>query len=246
MRPGIDATSSGDAKRGRAPEWTADRLSRGSLRTLRIALREITETLARELAHPTDTVPEWSAAEWALARAVAAIHGISPLLGETLRWSGPPTWTGFLAEQRSRTAERFLHIRGLLQQLGSEAARSGIALLPLKGAALHALGIYRPGERPMADLDLLVRPDECQGAAELLSRLDFLETHRTWKHRVFARSSDIAPEALGEGAHNGIKIELHSRVAEALPRRAVDISAIVFPKRLEAGLNAYPSNSALL
>lgn len=246
MHSGIDATSSCDGETGRFCEWTADRLSPGSLRTLRLALRKITEALAEELTHPTDTVPDWSAAEWAVARAVAAIHGISPLLAETLRWPGPLTWTGFLAEQRSRTAERFVHIRELLQQLESEARGCGIALVPLKGAALHALGIYCPGERPMADLDLLVRPDQSQSAAELLSRLGFLETHRTWRHWVFARCSDAAPEALGEGAQNAIKIELHSKVAEPLPRRVVDISGIVFPKRLQPGLNAYPSNTALL
>jgi hypothetical protein len=231
---------------GGPTDWAADRLSRRSLRSLQLALRNTTEVLASELAHPTETVPEWSAAEWAIARAVAAIHGVSPLLAETLRWSGPAAWMGFLAEQRSRTAERFGRIRELLYRVGSDAQRAGIALVPLKGAALHALGIYCPGDRPMADVDLLVQPDQSQGAAELLAALGFLETYRNFKHRVFARSSDAAPEALGEGAHNGIKIELHCRVAEALPRRVVDVSEIVFPRRLQPGLNAYPSETALL
>lgn len=246
MDTAIGVTFSCDQEAGRFPEWTAERLSARSLRTLRLALRETTERLASELSHPAAAAPQWSDAEWAVARAVAAIHGVSPLLDGTLRWRGPPGWMEFLSEQRSRTAGRFQQMRELLQRIDSGAQRAGIALVPLKGAALHAQGIYGPGTRPMADLDLLVKPDQSQSTAELLAGLGFFETHRTWKHRAFARCSEPVPEALGEGAHNGLKIELHCRVAEPLPRRLVDISGSVFPRRLQPGLNAYPSKTALL
>ena len=46
-------------------------------------------------------------------------------------------------------------------------ARPGIALVPLKGAALHAMGIYAAGERPMADVDLLVREEQSPRATEI-------------------------------------------------------------------------------
>lgn len=231
---------------GCSMDWTSDRPSGRSLRKLQLALREITEVLAMELARSTDVAPSWSAAEWAVARAVAAIHGVSPLLAGTLRWRGPAAWTEFLAEQRSRTAERFGHMRELLGPIESLARRSGIALVPLKGAALHALGIYAPGERPMADLDLLARPEQSERAAELLAAIGFFETHRTWKHRVFARRNDARPQALGEDAYNGIKIELHCRLAEALPHRIVDISSVVLQRGIEPGLNTYPSRTVLL
>jgi hypothetical protein len=246
MQTATDLTSTRDQQPSGFAEWTVDPLSHGALRTLRLALRTITEALAGELAHPTDAAPQWSPVEWAVARAVAAIHGVSPLLAETLRWPGPAPWLKFLAEQRSRTAARFGRILELLNQLGSDARRASIALVPLKGAALHALGVYRPGARPMADVDVLVQPDQADSAAKLLAACGFLETHQNWKHRVFARSSDAAPEALGEGAHNGIKIELHCRIAEALPRRVVDVSAVIFSRRLQPGLNPYPSRTALL
>jgi len=246
MHAATDVTFTRDQQPNGFAEWTVDPLNPRALRMLRLALQTITEALAGQLAHPTEVTPEWSPVEWAVARAVAAIHGVSPLLAETLRWPGPAPWMKFLAEQRSRTAARFGRIRELLNRLGSDAQRAGIALVPLKGAALHALGIYRPGARPMADVDLLVQPDQADSAAKLLAACGFLETHQTWKHCVFARSSDAAPEALGEGAHNGIKIELHCRIAEALPRRVVDVSEIVFSKRLQPGLNPYPSRAALL
>jgi hypothetical protein len=49
----------------------------------------------------------------------------------------------------------------------------GVALVALKGAALHAQGIYSAGERPMADLDLLVSEDNMARATELLTELGF-------------------------------------------------------------------------
>ncbi len=56
--------------------------------TLQTTLRRLTETLAIEVARPSATAPDWSDSEWLLARAVAAIHGISPLLSRSLRWRG--------------------------------------------------------------------------------------------------------------------------------------------------------------
>jgi hypothetical protein len=227
-------------------EWTAERPSRRSLTALHLSLHKITEVLAHELGSPTAAVPEWSDTEWAVARAVAAIHGVSPLLAGALRWQGPAGWRQFLVEQKVHTAKRFLRIQELLQLIDGHARRAGLALVPLKGAALHASGIYLPGERPMADLDLLVPEAQCAAASQILAELGYRETPRTWKHQIFERPGVESPAALGEHADNAIQIELHCHIREILPLRAVDISAIVFPQRAEPGLNAYPSHAALL
>lgn len=227
-------------------EWTADRPSRRSLKALHLTLQKITEVLAHELGSPTAAAPEWSETEWAVARAVAAIHGVSPLLAEALRWQGPAGWRQFLVEQKTHTAKRFLRIQELLELIDGHARRDGLALVPLKGAALHASGIYVPGERPMADLDLLVEEAQLAPAVRRLTELGFRETSRTWKHRVFELDADHAPAALGEHASNGIKIELHHRVREILPLRAVDLSQVVWPEPPRPGLNSYPSKAALL
>jgi hypothetical protein len=62
------------------------------LSALQAQLRTITETLANELARPGTAAPAWSETQWLLARAVATIHGISPLLARSLRWQrrNPP------------------------------------------------------------------------------------------------------------------------------------------------------------
>jgi hypothetical protein len=227
-------------------DWAADRPSQRSLKALQVALQRTTEVLASELCNPTATAPAWSDAEWAVARAVAAIHGVSPLLADTLRWQGPAAWMQFLAGQKLHTAQRFRRIEQLLHLIDSRAREAGVALMPLKGAALHAMGIYTAGERPMADVDLLVREEQSPRAIEVFAGLGFLETYRTWKHRVFEQGGHDAPAALGEHARNGIKLELHCRVGEILPQRAVDVTEVVFPQSLHPGLNAYPSTAALM
>ena len=52
----------------------------------------------------------------------------------------------------------------------SGRAKRGVAAVALKGVALHALGVYQAGERPMADVDLLVRPADAQRTARCCNR----------------------------------------------------------------------------
>jgi Uncharacterised nucleotidyltransferase len=246
MRTRTHLCPRGQVAAGCPGEWTADRPHRRSLEALQRTLSRTTEVLASELAQPGTSAPAWSEAEWAIARAVAAMHGVSPLLAATLRWRGPDSWTRFLEAQAAHTAQRFLRIQRLLQLIDDRAHEAAIPVVPLKGAALHALGIYSAGERPMADVDLLVREEQSPAFAALLAAAGFTETLRTWKHRVFARAADREPAALGEHADNGLKIELHCRIAEALPRRLVDVTATVFPEWPRPGCNSYPSKAALL
>jgi hypothetical protein len=247
MRSGIRAEPMQRGEASGVTDWAADRPSQRSLKVLQLTLQRITEVLASELCNPTATAPTWSDAEWAVARAVAAIHGVSPLLADTLRWQGPAAWARFLAEQKLHTAQRFRRIEQLLQLIEVRAREARVALVPLKGAALHAMGIYVAGERPMADLDLFVREEQSQGAAEVFAGLGLRESYRTWKHRVFEQADHPhVATALGEHARNGIKLELHCHIAEILPRRAVDVTESVFPQLLHPGLNAYPSKAALL
>src|ERR1700722_14560244 len=129
------------------------------------ALRLTTEPRARELAQPSPRAPDWSEHEWCIARAAASLHGISPLLAGCLRWHGPPGWRQFLEQQRTHTAARYAQIQTLLGQLESRSVASGVPFVALKGVALHRLGLYQPGDRPMADLDLLAAiADHLEGA----------------------------------------------------------------------------------
>jgi hypothetical protein len=215
-------------------------------RIVQDALRKTTEALAGEVARSGGIAPDWSEFEWRAAQAAAAIHGIAPLLAASLRWQGPPDWLRFLAQQRANTASRHRRIEALQQIIDSGARDAGLAIVPLKGAALHTSGVYAPGERPMADLDLLVRESDLASATRLLEGLGYRETVTFWKNRVFTPSDSGESGGLGEQPGNNIKIELHWQICEKLPVRMTDISDLVFPARPYPGLNAYPSQAALM
>jgi len=216
------------------------------LKQLHGRLRRITERLARELARPGGTAPEWSDLDWQLARAVAALHGVSALLATKLRWSGPRDWQDFLAEQRGHVEVRHRRIEQLLRQLDVLARKEAVSLVGLKGAALHACGLYRAGERPMADIDLLVHPQQSASATRLLESLGYSERFATPRHKVFMPQVAAPTAAVGEHADNYLKIELHERITECLPYRSVDVTALVRPRDTHPGLIGYPSRAAML
>jgi hypothetical protein len=119
-------------------------------------------------------------------------------------------------------------------------------MTPLKGAALHALGIYAPGDRPMADIDLLVHEDDVDAATKLLREIGYAPSFDSWRHRVFKPASGTPPVVLGEHRDTPVNIELHTRIRERLPVAVVDITGRVRPRNAEPGLNPYPSRNALL
>lgn len=214
-----------------------------------LALGEVTERLAREITLPTDEPPRWSEFEWRIARAVAAMQGISSLLAAGMRWKEPANWLRFLEKQRCHTRGRHLRIMELLDRIDLRARRAGIALVALKGAALHKRGLYEAGERPMADIDLLVHEPDLEPMTRLLDDCDYDLTFTTWRHRLFEsrhRPAGWNYDGLGEHIDVPIKIELHTSIRERLPVSETDISQFLFLTNAPAGLSTYPSDAALM
>ena len=217
------------------------------LKTVRDGLRRTTEALAVELARaqPGGATPAWGALEWQLASAAAVAHGVSPLLCQCSTWQNPE-WRTFLADQREHVEHRYRRIESLLKCIDASACAAGIAIVPLKGSALHALGLYAPGDRPMADIDLLVREQDAESTIRLLQDLGYVESFAQWKHRVFKPATGQPFAGLGEHRDTPVNIELHTRIQERLPVSAVDITARIYPREPRPGLNPYPSNGALM
>jgi hypothetical protein len=213
---------------------------------LQRTLRKITERLAGELAQPTLVAPDWSPIEWRLARAVAVIHCVSPLLSGSLRWEGPAQWRDFLAGQKAHVAARHRRIQELLDQIDARCREEGIAIVGLKGAALHSMGFYRAGERPMADVDLLVHAGDTTRTGQVLQSLGFSESFANWRHGVFVPKVCNLHKGMGEHTDNYLKVELHARIAEKLPLHITDVTDSVYPRTPHPGLNPYPSNAALM
>lgn len=212
-------------------------------------LCKTTETLARELSVPSAQPPVWTEFEWSIARAAAAMHGVSSLLYGRLRWEGPAAWRQFLVEQHNQSIARHREIARLLETIDLQARGAGVAAVALKGAALLAANLYPIGERPMGDIDLLVRFDDARASSRVLEVCGYSTDFSTYRHEVFQphnKKMVLTTCVLGEHVDNPITIELHTKVAERLPINTADITDFLFPAVAHAGLNAYPSAASLM
>ena len=218
------------------------------LKKIAAALREITETLALQVAGTANKEPDWSHFQWRIARAVSAMHGISTLLQSKLPWRGPDGWADFLLEQRVHSVARSVRITGILETIDAVAGRQGRTLIALKGAALNAIGLYAPGERPMADIDLLIADGQPISLESVLEACDYEIAFTSPRHQVFQpRARAVAANfGLGEHADVPIKIEVHQRIAERLPAVSYDITRLLLSRDMHPGVNAYPSMAALM
>ena len=217
-----------------------------SYSTIATALRKTTEHLALEVAQPRDSPPDWTELEWAIARSVAAMQGISFLLATRLRWKGPPAWQSFLADQREQCLLRDSVIGQLLERLDAASRDSRIACVGMKGASLRALDIYAAGERPMGDVDLLVRDADLAAAAMMMARLGYVGTPVPDREIIYELPRKSPVKLDGEHVANPLKVEVHTSVAEPLPIRKVDITAKLWPPDARFGINGYRSLPALL
>jgi hypothetical protein len=102
------------------------------------ALRKTTEYLARELVYPSDSPPNWSEFEWAVARASATLQGTSTLLANILPWTGSSLWQSFLERQREQSVLRHERIGELLAKIDDATREARVSCVGLKGTALFA------------------------------------------------------------------------------------------------------------
>ena len=247
--PAVQEKVAGAATRaGAAGEGPRDAPVLPQTAELAAMLREATERLARELAQPSDQPPAWSPLGWRVAMAAAVIHGIAGLLADRLHWQGPPVWQAFLADQRLQMARRERRIRDVLLYIDLEARRDRLPVIGLKGSALLEVALYAPGQRPMADIDLLVRPEDRQAALGMLARLGYRPEVDTGRHLTLLPASyqPGGPVHFGEHADHAVKIELHTRISEPLPVNAVDITARILTPATAPGLRPYPGQAALM
>jgi hypothetical protein len=212
-----------------------------SFPVLAAALRSTTERLALELASAAETAPAWTGVEWNVARAVAAMQGITVLLANRLRWEGPSSWQDFLATQRRQALQRDARIESLLAQLDVALHAARVGCVALKGSALRRRSLYRPGERPMGDVDLLARHADADRVTGALHSIGYECSFDMRRHRVFAPRSAAAAIEAGEHPDNPLKIEVHFRIAEPLPVYPVDISAGILREDCGFGLRDYAS-----
>ncbi|HET9474799.1 MAG TPA: nucleotidyltransferase family protein [Steroidobacteraceae bacterium] len=210
------------------------------------ALRRTTEHLARELAMPGTARPDWNEFEWDVARAVAVMQGITVLLAHQLQWRGPRSWQQFLDTQHRQALQREMRIDALIVRVDAALQDADACVVGLKGTALRALGLYRPGERPMGDIDLLTRPEDRGRIDRALRSLDYVEAFATRRHIVYEPREKPTAAAHGEDPRNPLKIEIHECIGEPLPVRCVDITHTLYPGDMRPGINPYRNDAGLM
>jgi hypothetical protein len=188
----------------------------------------LTRTLAAWLDPPDpdragDRTRGWGPDEWAALPRVVLMHGLSshlahPAVADRLATVLPPSIRSWLVADDERIRVRLGRLHGELATILRAAHRSGIAVMPLKGALLTT----RPGSRrrSMADLDLLVHAADRVAMGRLLESLGY----RLEPERAPRPTHDVYVDAGGgrvvsftdEHPDNPRRVEVHVEVLRHL------------------------------
>ena len=118
-----------------------------------------------------------SGLDWACFLDLARRHNLLPLAYERLRGIDgdpvPPEVMAHLQGSFYTNALRNARLQAELAEAITALQAAGIEPIVLKGGALASTVYASPGQRPMTDLDLLVRPGEMEPAGSVLSSLGY-------------------------------------------------------------------------
>lgn len=107
------------------------------------------------------------------------------------------------------TAIRNARMMRLLERVAAAFNDAAIPLMALKGAALHLLLYERPAQRPMDDLDLMVRPQDAASACAVLEGIGGKKGRNAVRADAFPRFHYETEYSFAAG--DPIKVDLHAR-----------------------------------
>jgi hypothetical protein len=167
----------------------------------------------------------WNEAHWELARNLAFMHGVSPSLHHRLSSAPrlydafPSAFKAYLESQAARNASRIQRVQEELSAILTAAERKGIQVMPLKGSLFFSLGQVDPKLRPMADIDLLVRPADRLAMGDLLAQRGYaidkpkmLFIH----HDHYDHPDQRVVSMEGEHPDNPLPVEIHTDMRRVL------------------------------
>lgn len=187
--------------------------------------------MAAWLTEPPGADPGWSPDTWQAFKLASRVHGVAPLLHELLQSSpwlaaGLKAW---LARQAELNAQRVLRMQAELRDILALFARHEVAVAPLKGSVMTACFYELPGQRPLADLDLLVRPADFERAQALLRQMGYEPAVAHWKHTEFVKPGNrtvVSTEF--EHPDNPRKLELHRHCRETFGGPVIDLTGLMW------------------
>ncbi len=196
-------------------------------------LSQLCDTIANWLTDPEPQNPGWSPEMWETFLFASLVHGVGPMLHGKL---AETAWLdkkvkNWLAEQYLFNGQRLAKMHAELKAILSLFRLNNVKLMPLKGSIISARFYPEPALRPMADLDLLIRPEDFERSAVLLAQLGYEQTVVHWKHTEFSRPDDRAVASrTGEHPDNPRGVELHLYCRETFGGPTIDLTDMMWDK----------------
>lgn len=168
-----------------------------------------------------DVVKPWREIEWNAMRHAILSQGLGPYLhkelpGTPLYACLPATIQDWLASQYDRNEQRMARLQGELATILQRANRAGIPVMPLKGSTIAWRNYPHPAMRPMADIDILVCPEDLEGVQDILCRSGYVLSPEDRDENVrpltFMKPGDRVVSAEGEHPDNPRPVEVHWRL----------------------------------
>jgi hypothetical protein len=218
-------------------------------------LPEILSWLDQPSAHLIQTrTRTWDEDNWSHTMTAVKIHGIAAFLyNQFQRDDGcfeqlPRPFCESLERMADKLRARNERMFGELAEIMKAANESGLAMMPLKGSLLAQRYYETPYLRPMADLDLLVKPEDLHHATRLLRSLGYkaLEPDNPAareRHLRFVKPGNENVMSLdGPDPDNPRPVELHPRLTRMLwgDVRIEDISELLWRSARETTVLGYP------
>jgi hypothetical protein len=205
---------------------------------------QICSTIAKWLTEPEPQNPNWSPEAWETFKFACRVHGVAPLLHQKLQaagWinEGAQSW---LAEQYRFNAQRVAKMHGELEEILALFAANDMPLMPLKGSILSLEFYPDPAWRPMADLDLLIRPNDFEAGARLLRQLGYEPDVTHWKHTEFSKPDNRqVVSTTGEHPDNPRKLEIHLHCRETFGGPTIELTELMWKNSLSGHLGGEPA-----
>jgi len=178
-------------------------------------------------------IADWGPMMWHAACFTVQAHGIAPLLYRVLTDldvldNFDKGFRDYIRDQYFLNRERIGRIQEILQTLLAQANYHHIPVMPLKGSILINSYYPDPAVRPMADIDLLIYPENIEQLSRLLESMGF-RALVSYHHKVYTNS--IKPVSFdGEHPDNPIKIELHHAAQWPIGLLDLDMTDVIWEK----------------
>ncbi len=160
-----------------------------------------------------------------MAQKLIFMQGVGPSLHQSISSAArlasaiPAVLRDYLANQLVLNSLRIERIHTELAAILAKASRMGIEVMPLKGSLLTTQGQIDARLRPMADIDLLIRPNDRQAIGRLLEVCGYRQDAPTTfyvHHDCYSRPQDYVASREGEHPDNPIPIEVHTSLRRIL------------------------------